>query len=104
MVARPDDYRWSSFRGNAGLAPRGWPVPRGDYLRLGRSAPERIAAYGALFRIALDPEDISAIRLHANKSCALGDAGFQALAAAMVSRRAHVVPPGRPRRTAGKWT
>jgi len=65
---------------------------------------QRIAAHGALFRAALDPEDLTAIRLHANKSCTLGDARFQALIAAMVSRRAHVAPVGRPRRDAGKWT
>jgi len=99
MVARPGDYRWSSFRSNAGLAPMGWLVPHEVYLRLGGTAAERIEAYRALFRTALDPEDIAAIRLHANKSCALGDARFQASIAAMVQRRAHVAPIGRPRRT-----
>jgi putative transposase len=104
MVAHPGDYRWSSFRSNAGFAPFGWLVPHDDYLRLGRATPERIEAYRALFRTALDPEDLTAIRLHANKSCALGDARFQALIAAMVNRRAHVAPAGRPRRIVGKET
>jgi putative transposase len=104
MVARPDDYRWSSFRSNAGLAPPGWLVSHDVYRSLGRSALERVEEYRALFGAALDPDDLAAIRLHANKCCALGDARFQELIAAMVSRRAHVAPVGRPRRIAEKWT
>ena len=104
MVARPDDYRWSSFRSNAGLGPLGWLVPHDVYRSLGRSAPERVEAYRALFGAALDPDDVAAIRLHANKCCALGDARFQEFIAAMASRRAHVAPVGRPRRNAGNWT
>lgn len=104
MVTRPDDYRWSSFRANAGLAAFGWLTPQDDYLRLGGSTPERVGAYRALFREALDPEELAAIRLHVNKCCALGDAGFQERIAAATGRRVHVAPMGRPRRVAEKWT
>ena len=86
------------------LVPFGWLVPHDVYRSLGRSAPERVEAYRALFGAALDPDDIAANRLHANKCCALGDARFQELIAAMASRRAHVAPVGRPRRNAGNWT
>jgi len=60
----PTANRWSSFRSNAGLTPMGWLVPHEVYLRLGGTAAERIEAYRALFRTALDPEDIAAIRVH----------------------------------------
>jgi putative transposase len=104
MVERPEVFRWSSFRSNAGLAPVGWLVPQDVYMSLARSVTERADAYRALFRNALEAEDLAAIRLHANKNCALGDPSFQDLVAAMASRRAHVAPVGRPRRIVGNGT
>jgi len=99
MVASPERYRWSSFRCNAGLAGNAWLSPHGVYLALGPTRALRIEAYRALFEAEMDPADVDAIRLHANKNCALGDAPFQAAIAMLAKRRSHVAPVGRPRRT-----
>ena len=98
MVASPERYPWSSFRCNAGIVGCQWLSPHDVYLALGANSAARIDAYRALFEAELDPAVVDAIRLHANKSCALGDAPFQAAIAILTKRRAHVVPVGRPRR------
>ena len=97
MAINPADYRWSSFRSNAGLESDGWLQPHPEYLRLGVGANVH-AAYRELFKTSMDTEDIRAIRLHINKDCVLGSERFQAEIAVMLGRRAHVVPVGRPRK------
>jgi putative transposase len=47
---------------------------------------------------------VHAFVLMSNHVHLLGDARFQERIAAMVSRRTHVAPLGRPRRIDGKWT
>lgn len=50
VVARPGQYRWSSFRANALGQDNALLTPHGFYCALGRDAESRQAAYRALFR------------------------------------------------------
>jgi putative transposase len=97
MASNPADYRWSSFRCNAGLESGGWLQPHPEYLRLGAGTNVH-TAYRDLFRTLIDAEDIRAIRLHINKDCVLGSERFQTEIAAMPGRRAYVASVGRPRK------
>jgi putative transposase len=97
MASNPADYRWSSFRSNAGLENNGWLQPHPEYLRLGVGRNVH-AAYRELFKTSIDTDDIRAIRLHINKDCVLGSERFQTEIAVMLGRRAHVAPVGRPRK------
>ena len=62
MVARPDDYRWSSFHANALGDDDALLTPHPSYAALGGSPAERRAAYRALFDDALDSTQLDAIR------------------------------------------
>ncbi|HEX2245212.1 MAG TPA: hypothetical protein VHH94_02835 [Gammaproteobacteria bacterium] len=59
MVSDPADYRWSSYRCNAG----GWSGCGGnEYTALGGSLAARCEAYRELFRVDLDAEVLGEIR------------------------------------------
>jgi len=70
MTEHPSDYPWSSNRRNAegksGLN-EDWLVPHDEYLRLGKVEAERLAAYQALFKIALAGDDLKKIRESTHK-------------------------------------
>jgi putative transposase len=100
MVGDPAAYRWSSFRGNAGIEPMGWLQPHEEYLRLGSDSRLRAAAYQDLFNAAIGSEELATIRLHVNKDCVLGGERFQTAIAATIGRRVHIIRSGRPARAA----
>jgi putative transposase len=62
LVTRPASFPWSSFSENASGHPAGLLSPHDEYLRLGRSADERGAAYRALFSDVMGPETLAMIR------------------------------------------
>lgn len=97
MVARPGDYRWSSFgvhgEGRAGDLPL---RPHALYLALGADAAARQAAWRALAEEALDPALIEEIRNATNGGYALGNAVFTAQIAAALGRRVTRGEAGRP--------
>ena len=72
MVSEPAAYRWSSFRANADGAPDALVRRHPLYLALGRSGPERRAAYRALFDAPLPPVVLDAIRRAGNRGKQLG--------------------------------
>jgi putative transposase len=100
MVRHPKEYRWSSYHAN-GLG-RSDPLltPQQQYLRLGRSAPERLAAYRELFKAHMEPEMLDEIRSATNGGYVLGDERFQQEIAAMLGRRVARGTAGRPCREA----
>ena len=98
MVAHPQDYPWSSYRANAGLATSRLLTPHGEYLALGKHESERAAAYQELFRSALDPAQVDEIRSTVNSGYALGNKRFKAQIAEMLERRVEPGVPGRPRK------
>jgi putative transposase len=102
MVPRPGDYRWSSYRANAGFAASRLLTPHGEYLALGRNDDERGAAYRELFRSQLGLAQLDEIRSAANGGFALGNDRFKAQIAEMLKRRAERGVPGRPRKEKAK--
>ena len=98
MASRPGDYRWSSYRANAGLVTSRLLIPHGEYLALGKNEHERAAAYQELFRSVLDPAQVDEIRSTANSGYALGSKRFKAQIAEILERRVEPGTPGRPRK------
>jgi len=76
MVARPDEYRWSSYGVNA-WADGGWLTPHEGYLALGTSSAIRAEAYRDLFRTALAEEDLQRFRKAAHYCQPVGDDRFR---------------------------
>jgi putative transposase len=100
MARHPRDYRWSSWRQHAAGAADPLLAEHALYRALGDTPAERQASYRALFRTALDPDFVAALRSATNTGWALGDAEFQARLAEATGRRAAPRPPGRPRKAA----
>jgi putative transposase len=99
MVARPGDYRWSSYGVHA--EGRGGDLPLRShalYLGLGPDAVTRQAAWRALVEEPLDPALIEEIRVATNGGFALGNAAFAAQIAAALGRRVTRGEAGRPAR------
>jgi REP-associated tyrosine transposase len=72
IVDQPSQYRWSSYRANALGQNDPLVVAHERYVALGRSAPERQAAYGALFDRVLDQHTLTMIRLAIHNAWSLG--------------------------------
>jgi putative transposase len=98
MVAHPRDYRWSSYRAHAMGAKDVLVSDHPLYRALGRGAEARQKAYRALFRAALEPGFVDALRAATNGGWALGDARFKREIADALGRRVEPLPRGRPRK------
>jgi len=98
LVARPAEYRWSSYRSNARGEKDPVLTPHPLYKALGRKRKGRREAYPKLFRHPLDPRLVDEIRAATNGNYALGSVGFQEQVAAILGRRVSRRSPGRPRR------
>ena len=96
MVARPGEYRWTSYHANARGAPDVLVSRHELYERLGNSGPERQRAYRQLFRTQLSGVDIEAIREATNKNWALGNERFKQRIEALSGRRSDLMRMGRP--------
>lgn len=96
MVRHPGDYRWSSYRTNAGPSGGDPIVPHEEYVRLGESPEERRKAYRALFGSLAESPFTEEIRKATNGNYVLGDASFRAAMAAMLGRRVERAHAGRP--------
>jgi putative transposase len=100
MVTAPDEYPWSSYRHNTRgeLGPNAdWLTPHPEYLRLGRSAEERQAAYRVLCQEAIPGVDLAEIRACSHKGWALGSDAFKERMEKIGQRRAVSKGVGRPR-------
>ena len=98
MVAHAREYPWSSFRAHALGAADPLVAPHALYDALGRTPAARQKAYRALFRTALDPDFVAALRAATNGGWALGGAKFLRRVAAKSGRRVQPLPKGRPRK------
>ncbi|VAW89894.1 Transposase and inactivated derivatives [hydrothermal vent metagenome] len=76
MVARPEEYQWSSYGINA-WGGSSWLQPHEEYLRLGQENSERCYAYRELFRNQLSEEDLHVIRKAAHYCQPIGDNLFR---------------------------
>lgn len=77
LVATPQDYAWSSFRGNALGRPDPLLTPHPVFEALGADDASRRAAYRALFATALSAASLEAIRRATNGGRPLGGAAFR---------------------------
>jgi putative transposase len=98
IVRHPREYRWSSWRQHASGASDPLLTEHALYGALGTTPAERQSSYRALFRTALDPDFVAALRRATNTGWALGAPEFQSRLAEATGRRTAPRPPGRPRK------
>jgi len=75
MVARPEEYKWSSYGVNA-WGDIGWLTPHEEYLQLGLDMPSRLSTYRVLFATELDELELNEVRQAAHYCQPLGDDRF----------------------------
>ncbi|TSA21565.1 MAG: transposase [Betaproteobacteria bacterium] len=101
MVSHPVDYRWSSYHANARGKEDSLIRHHPIYAAMGLDAPSRQAAYAALFRDALDPVFVDALRRTTNGNFVLGNERFATEVATALDRRVLPGKAGRPSQAAG---
>lgn len=99
MVAHPTDYRWSSYGWNGHGREDGVGLtPHCRYIALGQDEVSRRHAYRELFRRALEPEQVHAIRELTNSCLVLGNDRFRDEVAKATGLKTSRGKKGRPRR------
>ena len=76
MVARPEEYQWSSY-GRNGWGDQSWLVPHPIYLSLGKNTTTRCRAYRELVSAQLSDENLDLIRKAARYCQPIGDDNFR---------------------------
>ena len=97
MVARPEDYRWSSVHAHLGLRLDHRLSLHPEYLALGGDGMTRAAAYQQVLKDAISDDDLAALRDHMCQERALGSVRFQAMVEKTLNRPVAIRPPGRPK-------
>jgi putative transposase len=100
MVASPSDYRWSSHKGNSGLAPNALLTPHPEYQALAVDERARHAAYQCLFTTGDDPAFLIAIRDATNGGFALVSEQLKCMLPAGTRKRLERRPSGPAARAA----
>ena len=93
MVSHPSEYPWSSYRHNAVGAEDSLVTAHPEYLRLGRNAEDRQAAYRQLFKHHVSGKALGEIRAATNKAWVLGSDYFKERIQRQLERR--VTPAAR---------
>jgi putative transposase len=94
LAGRPEDYEWSSHRGNAGMHSDSLLRPHVEFDALGSRD-----AYLRLFDGALDANLLTEIRESTNAGYPLSSAAFKS---SVVAPTGHKLAPGKPGRRAGE--
>ena len=97
MVARPEEYRWSSYGCNA-WGDASWLQPHEEYLRLGDTGAARCHAYRGLFRCQLSETDLHLIRKAAHYCQPVGNERFRQQIEARYGIQPGQMRRGRPRK------
>ncbi len=87
MVDHPSDYPWSSYHFNAQGKPNELLMPHVEYVRLGKTADERMAAYRQLFKHRIPESSMDEIREATNKAWVLGNDRFKQRVQKQLERR-----------------
>lgn len=95
MVRDPAEYRWSSYRANAGGTVDALIRPHEHYQALGAGDEERRRNYRSLVETGLSPEVLSEIRNATNGNYVYGTEEFQEEVSRTLQRRASRGRPGR---------
>ena len=77
VVASPQDYRWSSYRGHAGLNADTLLDTHDVYTALGDSAEQRAATYRSLVAAGVDDDELAMIRSALQRNQLTGKERFQ---------------------------
>lgn len=94
MVPLPGAYAWSSYRGNAGIAPNALLTPHAEYEALGLTAESRQGAHRQLCAVKDDPAFLASIRDATNGGFALVSDRVRALLPAHQQQRLARRSPG----------
>ena len=97
MVDEPWQYRWSSYRTNAGLESSLLIVPHPSYMALGTDEEERATRYRTFFCDAPGESELAQIRRCINTGSCLGTPQFVARLEEQLARRAKAAAQGRPK-------
>ena len=96
LVARPEDYRWSSYAANA-LGEDNWVIsPHDEYAHLGQTLPQRWEAYRALCDAELTAEALARIRNCTQSGTPMGSERFKAYIEQTLRRKVGGEKRGRP--------
>lgn len=98
LAASPAEFRWSSFRHNAGIQAHPLVSEHAAMWALGNTPFERQSAYTGMFEVPLAEADIALFRQSVRSGGAVGEDGFATVSAGTNPRRLHPRRPGRPRR------
>jgi putative transposase len=97
VVEHAQDYTWSSYLANAYDEKNSLLTQHSLYRQLDAKSTERQLAYRQLFRVAIETDDLEAIRESTNKGWVLGNDGFREKIERLSGRRTTPKPRGRPR-------
>ena len=86
MTDRPEDYHWSSYRGNALGTTCALLTKHEVYAKLGSNRQKCHSAYRALFSHAMADDELSALRRATERGEPLGDVTFIAKATQVLGR------------------
>ena len=98
MVTQPGAYRWSSYGYHARGQPDALIRDHAQYLALGRTVPERNAAYRELCCVYLDEAVLSIIRRTIDQCLVLGCERFKDQIEQTLARKVRRGKVGRPRK------
>jgi putative transposase len=103
MVARPEDYPWSSYRAKVvGLSHSDLPDPDPCYLALGTTPAERAARYRRFVQQGIEDDEAKFLREAAQRNQLTGSQQFAARVLEQLDQAVVNRPPGRPRKNAGQ--
>jgi putative transposase len=96
IVKTPIEYRWSSFRAHVGSTPAGWLDDAPSFLALGRTMPQRHAAYRDFVQQLIPESQLQLIRSAVQRNQLTGSVKFQEQIAARTGQRISARAQGRP--------
>lgn len=99
MVDNPAEYTWSSYQCNALGMESDICTQHEEYLKLGTTKDDRLAAYRELVKAHIDNQMIVHIRDSVNKGLALGNDRFKDEIESLYKRRLRPAKIGRPKKS-----
>ncbi len=76
IVIHPAEYRWSSYRHNAGIETLDWIIPNGEFLELGASAESRATRWAAFVAEGIAPKELEMLRKQFHRHQPIGSPEF----------------------------
>ena len=104
MVAAPEEYKWSSFRGRADFSHDPILDRHPVFEALGEFPEQRARAYYRFVTRGTSDDELSIIRQALQRNQLTGDARFKIEIEARIGRRLSARAQGRPKKEAGEYT